>query len=277
MRFLSSRGVCRAAGLSLLTLLAASAAQAQSLVLNSGDIMTVSSIGTFGVIGGSPFSSSTSSYYAPGPGPGSNNTAVLVGGTAAFNLTGGSLYGITEQGTSLAAMGSGPVTISSGTVAGGHGIGVNATGRGLVTISGGNFTADPRDGTNLVAGNGASVEVTGGAFDAAPIGASAGGSLYLFSFNDTPFLINGVAMNNMSLMNLSSPFSNTISGTLADGEKLSTNFFDTGTINLNVPFPAAVPEASTTISFGLLLMLGLGGIIMAKRRGTAAASQPSAA
>jgi len=30
--------------------------------------------------------------------------------------------------------------------------------------------------------------------------------------------------------------------------------------------PAAVPEASTTLSFGLLLVLGGGGLLVAKRR-----------
>jgi len=34
--------------------------------------------------------------------------------------------------------------------------------------------------------------------------------------------------------------------------------------------PAAVPEASTTISFGLLLALGLGGVVLARRKRTAA-------
>jgi hypothetical protein len=33
--------------------------------------------------------------------------------------------------------------------------------------------------------------------------------------------------------------------------------------------PAAVPEASTTISFGLLLMLGLGGLVFAARKKSA--------
>lgn len=44
----------------------------------------------------------------------------------------------------------------------------------------------------------------------------------------------------------------------------------TGSITLNVP--AAVPEASTTVSFGLLLMLGLGGMAVAAKRKKSAAS-----
>lgn len=43
---------------------------------------------------------------------------------------------------------------------------------------------------------------------------------------------------------------------------------------LDIAAPAAVPEASTTISLGLLLVLGAGGLVMAKRRRTVSA--PSA-
>jgi hypothetical protein len=40
-------------------------------------------------------------------------------------------------------------------------------------------------------------------------------------------------------------------------------------IGYNVATPAAVPEASTTVSFGLLLALGLGGMVAAKKRKSA--------
>lgn len=43
-------------------------------------------------------------------------------------------------------------------------------------------------------------------------------------------------------------------------------------VNIDItPVPAAVPEASTSISLGLLLMLGLGGAVIARRKRTAAA------
>lgn len=256
-----------AVSLSLLILVgiaAASSAQAQSLKLNSGDNVTVSSTSTFGVIGGVPISNNISQYEAPSPGPGSNDVAVLTSGTATFNLTGGSLITTDEQGIGLDATGSGPVTISSGLVKGGHGIGLDDTGTGLVTISGGTFSGDPRDGVNLAVGSGAVAEVTGGLFDFTPLVAGLGGRLYLFSFNDTPFLINGVAVNNTSLTNLL--YNNTISGTLENGDKLNTSFSNNGTVYLNLPVPAAVPEASTTVSLGLLLALGAGGLVLAKRR-----------
>ncbi len=45
---------------------------------------------------------------------------------------------------------------------------------------------------------------------------------------------------------------------------------------LDITAPAAVPEASTTISLGLLLALGAGSILSAKRRAKTAASNPIA-
>lgn len=43
-------------------------------------------------------------------------------------------------------------------------------------------------------------------------------------------------------------------------------------VNIDIaPVPAAVPEASTNISLGLLLMLGLGGVVISRRKRTAAA------
>ncbi len=45
-----------------------------------------------------------------------------------------------------------------------------------------------------------------------------------------------------------------------------------GTGGIQAIGPAAVPEASTTVSFGLLLMLGLGGAVVAARKKKAQAS-----
>lgn len=268
----------------LVGIAAASSAQAQrppilNLVLNSGDNVAVSGTGTFGVIGGVPISNSTSQYdaiNAPLSGPGGSRSAVLTSGTAAFDLaTGGYLVSTIGGGIALNVTGSGPVTISGGAVNGGHGAGLVDTGTGIVTISTGSISADPRDGIALAIGSGATVQVTGGLFSApyppgmfGIIPLSIGGSLYLFSFNDTPFLINGVSMNNTSLTNLSLYSGNTITGTLANGDRLNTSFrgSDSGTVYLNLPVPAAVPKASTTVSLGLLLVLGAGSLVVAKRR-----------
>ena len=253
--------------------LIAAPVSAQSLTLGSGDNITVSNVGTFGTLDGAPISNSTTEYEAPGPTFGNNDIAVLVGGTAAFNLTGGSLAAVEEQGTALELTGSGPVTISSGGIYGGHGVGLDAAGTGAVLVSGGTFS-NVHDGVSLVVTKGSTVQVTGGLFQfndypgqAYPTVIFVAGTLNLFSFNDSPFLINGVAMNNTSLTNIPQNESgNTISGTLANGDKLNTFFTDYGIINLNPGVPAAVPEASTTVSFGLLFALGLGGACIAKKR-----------
>ena len=50
-----------------------------------------------------------------------------------------------------------------------------------------------------------------------------------------------------------------------DGAKYTGTGYSAPTMALNAA-PPAVPEASTTASFGLLLVLGLGGIIVARRR-----------
>lgn len=256
--------------------LAAAPVSAQSLTLGSGDTITVSSAGTVGTIGGTPVSNSTTHYSAPPPGTGSSNSAVFVGGTAAFNLSGGSLASVDEQGIALNITGSGPVTVSGGAIYGGHGVGLEAAGTGAVLISGGTFS-NVHDGVSLVVNKGSTVQVTGGLFQFQdflpqpyPTVIYVAGTLNLFSFNDSPFLINGVAMNNTSLTNIPQNDSgNTISGTLANGDKLNTFFTDYGIINLNPGVPAAVPEASTTVSFGLLFALGLGGVCIAKKRKSA--------
>ncbi len=63
----------------------------------------------------------------------------------------------------------------------------------------------------------------------------------------------GIAVGTFSLMNLGSS-----QGTTVDIDA--------------TPVPAAVPEASTNVSLGLLLMLGLGGTVIARRRRTASAA-----
>jgi hypothetical protein len=265
----------RVAGISLLTFaaaLAASSVQAQSLILNSGDNATVSSTGTFGKIGGTSFSNNISNYGA------TYGTIVQTSGTAAFTLAGGTMFA-PDGDTDIAAGGSGPITISGGSIGASHGSnGLLASGSGPIVISGGTFKGDSLS-TSIGISQGAAVQITGGDFtSAAPLGVASGSSLYLFSKNDSPFTVTGIpgqsfsgmAYNNTSL-DLSSlgaaPFSLFgISGTLADGELFNVSLRGLGTLDFNMPAPAAVPEASTTISFGILLMLGVGGLVLAKRR-----------
>ncbi len=78
-------------------------------------------------------------------------------------------------------------------------------------------------------------------------------SANLFGLNPT-----GIAVGTFNLEN--------VGGGTAAGSGIVNS------VNIDIaPVPAAVPEASTNISLGLLLMLGLGGVVIARRKRTAAA------
>ena len=232
-----------------------------------------------------------------------NGNGIYAGGSSAITITGGSiivgrgeigLYDngggpITISGGTLSAVGSGtglysyngntgggvhPITITGGTFSAGDG-GYGMENRaGPVSISGGTFSAG-QNGTALQADSGqiGDVTISGGLFSAGPGGFGLSErytTLNLFSFADSPFLINGVSMNNTTLDgDLYGP--GTISATLANGDTLNTTFLMyNGKINLNIGTPpAAVPETSSVVSLGLLLLLGVGGIAFAARRKSA--------
>jgi len=208
---------------------------------------------------------------------------LLTGGSGAVTITGGSITG-GKYGDAIQVGGTGRVNISGGTFRGTGGDSGTFRGTGTsaalvvggfapVNISGGTFTADGQYGTALVTNNCGPVTITGGIFS---IGGASGYGFYdygstinLFSLNDSAFLVDGVSMNNTSLSSyLYLSGSHTISGTLANGDLLNTTFQDHGYINLNLGTPPAlpVPEASTTVSLGLLLMLGAGGLAVACRK-----------
>ncbi len=316
--------------------LVAAPAHAQSLTLNDGDNVTVSGTGTVGTVGGTPVANTTSTYtdadgkiyavqtngtstftlaeggivssaknynyglLAEGSGPvtvSGGSISAGQGGTGLFavgsvTISGGSISG-GQGGTALDAYEDGAVTISGGTLSAGvDGRGIFAEGSGSITISGGSISTG-QGGTALADNRSGPVTINGGSISAGAggtaladtgsgpvtisggsISTGAGGfglfdyqsTLNLFSFGDTPFLIDGVPMNNTTLDgSLYQSGTDTISGTLANGDVLDTTFQDfNGTINLNTP--AAVPEASTTVSFGLLLALGLSGVVLARKK-----------
>ena len=57
-----------------------------------------------------------------------------------------------------------------------------------------------------------------------------------------------------------------VTGTLADGTSITTRYSGAGQLLFNGALPGAVPETSTSVSFALLLGLGLGGLMVATRR-----------
>ncbi len=82
-------------------------------------------------------------------------------------------------------------------------------------------------------------------------------SSQFFSFGVDPALLSSSGILNLSIDE---------GGDGGDG--YAVDFLTVGVTSI----PAAVPEASTTISFGLLLALGLGGVAVARKRRTAEAA-----
>ena len=304
----------RMAALAMLGL-AAVPAQAQILTVSGNDTITVSGAGTVGIQHGLPLANTTSSYSTSSP----FSAAVGVGtsGIGAFTLTdGGSISSTGEGGRGLAVDSQGLVTLSGGSIsstglsgaglytlgtgpiiitlgiisAGQSGTGLDDSGAGLVTIYGGKISAGDH-GKGLAVYGGSTVTLSGGDISVGTGGFGLFnhlGTINLFSQGGSPFLVDGVPTNNVSLTGSYTSGLDTISGVLANGDILDTTFVSEGAtgsammasglfsssagsfsgINLNVGTPPAlpVPEASTTISLGLLLTLGMGGVLAARKK-----------
>ena len=273
MKSLTSSRSASLLGLAALAVLglAAAPAQAQHLYLNSGDTVTVSGAGTVGTIGGQPVANMTATTYtAAGSG-----SAVVTNGTSTFTLeNGGTLTASGSEASALFLQGEGAVTVDGGTISSTSPYDSAIYAQGPLTILGGSISA-AENGRALDAENGSSVTIGGGLFSAKTGGFGlydAYGTINLFSLGGTKFSVDDTPIMNGTLS--SSAYrsgSHTIMGTLENGDILNTTFQDKDTINLNVGtapvLPAApVPEASTTVSLGLLLMLGLGGVLAAKKK-----------
>ncbi|QOV91910.1 PEP-CTERM sorting domain-containing protein [Humisphaera borealis] len=205
----------------------------------------------------------------------SSGTIRITGGT----ITGGPAD--RSSGAALSLGGTGPVFISGGDLMGGaSGLGLENYGSGQVWITGGRFsTSSGAGGTSIFttrffntttnqAELGGVVTILGGQIESSVsglrwgLGANPLGTIALFSQNDTPFLVNGVPMNHTSIPLM--PGTNTISGTLYNGDVLDTTFYNDfsgtgvgGSILLNV---GTVPEPST------MLILAFGVVALQRRR-----------
>lgn len=176
-------------------------------------------------------------------------------GSGKISISGGTITG-GQGGYAVYATSNSPIAISGGTImSGGSGYAVYASAGATVTITGGQVSVADNISTGLDA-NGGTIIVAGG--DIASDLLAQGGTIDLFSLDDSPFLINGVPMNNTSLT--ASGFTGTIIGVLANGDTLDTTFTNDGTINLNLGTPPAVPEPAS------LFMLGVGGLSFLRRR-----------
>ena len=98
-----------------------------------------------------------------------------------------------------------------------------------------------------------------------------GGSLTYLAAQDTGVVdIFGTGLTE-TFLGTGGPFQDySVTGTLRDGTPLSVMYASNNGFLLFNGLPAvplaAVPEASTTVSFGLLLALGLGGVVLARKK-----------
>lgn len=238
-------GLRYAAGLSLLAF-AIPAVHAQSLSIYD-ETATISGSGTvvtgYYTLFGGGASAATSSY-----------NSVYSDFTGTLSLQpGGSIQTLTSSG--------GKVTMSGGTV-GTFNAAANYVGDGefynpTVSITGGSVNA-------LISSGGYAVQ-PGGYYSAYDTVCNLSGGAFgtLDAANYGGYDIFGT--------NLNFSKSGLITGTLSNGQAINAQYVNTdahGFLEFNsIPVSAAaVPEASTTVSLGLLLMLGAGGLVLTKRR-----------
>lgn len=139
---------------------------------------------------------------------------------------------------------------SSVTVTGGSFYALSAYDNVTAAVSGGIINGLSAQGFSTINITGVPLQTTGAGFS---LGTSGSGTIDLFGtgFTVTPTVDSDVF---------------TIRGTLLDGKSLTSNYFDNGGRLLFNGAPAPVPEAPSMVSLGLLLALGLGGVVIARRR-----------
>jgi hypothetical protein len=243
----------------------AMAAHAQDLALQSGDNVTVGGTGTSGTYLGAPISNTTSAYTAVTTVTNSEFTLNSGGSITGFlnilgistaNVTGGNIKGLSTYDTSTANVTGGSINdlytqgTSTTNVSGGSITGfLNASSSGTTNVSGGSING-------LSTYNTSKANVTGGSFTYLETSDTSVLDLFGTGFSET-LLGSGSGYKTYNVM-----------GTLQNSDLLNATYYAFGgTLKFNgVPAAAAVPEASTTASFGLLLALGLGGLVIAKKR-----------
>jgi len=143
---------------------------------------------------------------------------------------------------------------SSVTVTGGSFYTLDAYDNVTATVSGGIINGLSAQGFSTINITGVPLQTLGAGFS---LGTSGSGTIDLFGtgLTATPTVDSDIF---------------TIRGTLLDGKSLTSNYFDNGGRLLFNGTPAPVPEASSMISLGLLLVFGLRGLLIARRRKSAA-------
>ena len=187
-------------------------------------------------------------------GNGGNIQDLFANNTSAINVTGGSVSQLFSSGTSMASVSGGLVgtLVTQGAATANISSGATVSlleteGTSTVSITGGNIAS-------IEAYTTSTVDIRGGALDQLNTGPS--GTIDVFGTGLQATLLSGGA----------GATTYKLTGTLQDGETLDADYLNQGgTLELN-NLPTGVPEASTVASFGLLLALGMGGLIVEARR-----------
>ena len=208
------------------------------------------------------------------------------GGSSTANISGGSVGNVRPDSNSTA-------NISGGLIRD-----LDPTGMSITSVSGGNIGtlhSDVYSMVNVNAGNIGTIQAANTAFNTLPffgvvnvrggtIGAIqatnsstvnvTGGNIASFSTAGTSLIdIFGTGLTETFLGAFSNYTEYGITGNLRSGDVVNATYFDYGgTLEFNNATPPVVPEASTTVSLGLLLALGLGGLVVAAKRKKASPS-----
>ena len=156
-------------------------------------------------------------------------------------------------------------------------------------IATGYFNYDPTNQTlgsfDITTTNGVTDTLTGGHYAPSTVTATSYDSTFIFTTSQLPpaftynYLLLGTSTHITSTGVYSLFLGTDVSATGFSG---SGEFSPAGgdargvTAGTLTVTPAAVPEASTTASFGLLLALGMGGVVIAKKEASASARKASA-
>ena len=158
-------------------------------------------------------------------------------GTSTANVTGGSIFTFVTYDTSTANVGGGIFYF------------LVSAGASTANVSGGSITA-------LKTNDASTANVTGGTVTNS-LSTSNTSILDLFGtgFTETPLPSNGLYPQY------------TVTGILQNGDSLNATYsYFGGTLEFNGVPAQPVPEASSLASFSLLLLLGLGGVAVSRRR-----------
>lgn len=253
---------------------------ASTAIVNGGSVNTISSFNTSQVNFTGGATNSLSTHDASVANISSSAGILTTYDNSSANVSGGTTgiqtYGSSTVNFTSGSSGFGNFDIydaSTLNVSGGSIFEVDAQSTSTVNVSGGSVRALNTFALGSIIGGG-TVNITGGSLqylnaDAASIFNITGGNLQNLSTSELSTInLFGTGFTQTLLQTNPSDQVYSIAGTLQNGDTLNAQYSDYGG-TLNFITPAAVPEASSVISLGALLALGLGGYALNARRRSA--------